>query len=74
MIPQPDSLLGVLFERLVLNLDLVELIIQIPNLTVDQIAGAFALMTAWKFVCDQLDRLFFIHLRRWLVAMGSKLY
>ena len=66
MLIPPDSILGTLLERFVLNLDLLDVAARLPHLTWQQIIISLLLMTFWKLVCDQLDRLFLARFRRWL--------
>ena len=69
LINSSDAVIGVLIENLILNLDYIELAFRLPELTWGQIITTLGMITVWKLVCHQLDRIAFAQLRRWISAM-----
>ncbi len=69
MLTPPEALIGTLVEQLFLNIDLVSLVIRLPELTWRQIIIAIALTTLWKIICDFLDRLALRAVRRWVLSL-----
>jgi len=59
----PDAMLGSLLQQLVFNFDFLDLVLWWPKLTLGEFAATAAIVSAWKLVCDGLDRMCSARLR-----------
>lgn len=69
MPPIPDSLLGTLLDRLLFNIDYVDVVLRFPELSWREMITTLTMLALWKLLCDQLDRLVLSRFRRWLATL-----
>lgn len=69
MAPIPDSLLGTLLDRLLFNIDYVDVVLRFPELSWREMITTLTMLALWKLLCDQLDRLVLSRFRRWLATL-----
>jgi len=59
----PEAMIGSLLQQLVFNFDFLDLVLWWPKLSLGEFAATAAVVSAWKLLCDGLDRMCSARLR-----------
>lgn len=70
MIPTTEAILGALLDRLLFNVDYIDVILRLPELGWREMITSLTMVALWKLLCDQLDRMVLSRFRRWLGTLS----